>query len=683
MAIATLSIDLVAKMAALEAGMTKAQQIVARSAADMEKNFAGLRNAAGSVFASFGGALAIGGLTAMFRATVDGIDKLNDLADVTGSTVEKISALEDVALRTGASIDVVGDALIKLNKDLTDPNPDSEASKALRQIGLDAAELRKQDPADALKKVADALAGYADDADKARLVQTLLGKSVREIGPYLKDLADAGQLNATVTTEQAKQAEAFNRQLQAMQANSVALARSIVGDMLPALTAFLERLRMLREGPGILAGIGEVFKGNIASTEQKTLDGYSAKIAEIDRQIGALKSDTRPLVQMSAPGEIQRLEAERAKLTKFADYYRSVVNQGSAGGGRGTGQIPPAAAKPKVGPAKMPATGGATEDKRRSFTDYQLELGQAIAKMVDDSDVARIQRLNDELVKLEELVAAGLDPAIASDVRAKLLAKLPKPLENASEAFRRGELEATNATNTDLASAALSRYNDQRERLNALLGATASAELEKQREDMLLLADALTRGAISEAQFTEAAQTRLGNLPKDLEKTNDIAKDLGMTFQSAFEDAIVGGKKFSDVLKGLEQDILRIVTRKLVTEPLGDALTSMLRSFMGSTGNAQGGGIFSSIFSSIAGSFGGFFAEGGNLGAGRWGVVGERGPELVRGGTSGATVVPLRAGGGHSVVINMTAQPGVSRQSAMQQGEAVGRQVRLALSRNG
>ena len=68
-------------------------------------------------------------------------------------TPPEMHLLEDVALRTGASIDVVGDALIKLNKDLTDPNPDSEASKALRQIGLDAAELRKQDPADALKKV--------------------------------------------------------------------------------------------------------------------------------------------------------------------------------------------------------------------------------------------------------------------------------------------------------------------------------------------------------------------------------------------------------------------------------------------------------------------------------------------------------------------------------------------------
>jgi hypothetical protein len=51
-----------------------------------------------------------------------------------------------------------------------------------------------------------------------------------------------------------------------------------------------------------------------------------------------------------------------------------------------------------------------------------------------------------------------------------------------------------------------------------------------------------------------------------------------MTFSSAFEDAIVGGKKLSDVLKGLHQDIIRIAVRKSITEPLANMFTG----FMGS-----------------------------------------------------------------------------------------------------
>lgn len=53
--------------------------------------------------------------------------------------------------------------------------------------------------------------------------------------------------------------------------------------------------------------------------------------------------------------------------------------------------------------------------------------------------------------------------------------------------------------------------------------------------------------------------------------------------------------------------------------------------------------------------FGGFFANGGNLGAGKWGIAGENGPEIIKG---PATVVPMRANdnrGGSPVYINIDA----------------------------
>ena len=58
-----------------------------------------------------------------------------------------------------------------------------------------------------------ALAQFADDGNKARIVQELFGKSVREVAPLLKDLAESGGLVATVTTAQAKEAEKLNIQL--------------------------------------------------------------------------------------------------------------------------------------------------------------------------------------------------------------------------------------------------------------------------------------------------------------------------------------------------------------------------------------------------------------------------------------------------------------------------------------
>ena len=54
---------------------------------------------------------------------------------------------------------------------------------------------------------------------------------------------------------------------------------------------------------------------------------------------------------------------------------------------------------------------------------------------------------------------------------------------------------------------------------------------------------------------------------------------------------MVEGKRLSDVLQGLEKDILRILTRKLVTEPLAGALTELIGSGIGAfVGEFHGGG---------------------------------------------------------------------------------------------
>ena len=108
---------------------------------------------------------------------------------------------------------------------------------------------------------------------------------------------------------------------------------------------------------------------------------------------------------------------------------------------------------------------------------------------------------------------------------------------------------------------------------------------------------ALSKKQITETQYAEAVIASFGLMGEEITKTKTIADDLGMTFTSAFEDAIVGGKDFSEVLKGIEQDILRIMIRKSVTEPVGAFLSAGISSFLrfdggGYTGNgARSGGM--------------------------------------------------------------------------------------------
>lgn len=108
----------------------------------------------------------------------------------------------------------------------------------------------------------------------------------------------------------------------------------------------------------------------------------------------------------------------------------------------------------------------------------------------------------------------------------------------------------------------------------------------------------------------------------------DFGAQMGFTFTSAFEDAILAGQKFSDVLRSLGQDIARMILRESVTAPLGKAIGGAL------------GGIFGGIF-------GGARAEGGPVSGGSAYLVGERGPELFVPNMNGG-IVPNHAIAGTS-----------------------------------
>jgi hypothetical protein len=213
-----------------------------------------VRNALSTLAPTLAGALTVGGLVAFVRQTVNAVDAMNDLADATGASIEEISKLDQVARRNGASLDQVGGMLVKFNAQLKAADGNNGASVALEAIGLSAAKLRQLDPAEALRQTAVALAGFENDANKARITQELFGKSVREAAPFLNDLADAGQLNASVTKEQAAEAERFNKQMSMLGANVTDAARALVSDLLPALNDTLSTFMKFSANGGVLSG---------------------------------------------------------------------------------------------------------------------------------------------------------------------------------------------------------------------------------------------------------------------------------------------------------------------------------------------------------------------------------------------------------------------------------------------
>ena len=166
---------------------------------------------------------------------------------------------------------------------------------------------------------------------------------------------------------------------------------------------------------------------------------------------------------------------------------------------------------------------------------------------------------------------------------------------------------------------------------------------------------------IKEMQRLEKfADIAFANIKENAEKQREIQRSFTYGWRQAFEsfadDATNAAKQaekiFTRVTQGIEDSIVSFVkTGKLEFRSLvNDILETMLRSQIqqliaktfGAFGSASGG-------SSLGNLFAGFFANGGMIPAGSFGVVGERGPELVSG---PAQVTPLNTGGNVTYNIN-------------------------------
>jgi hypothetical protein len=631
-----------------------------RSTKAAEKRLRELEATANDVGKRVGAALGAYFSVQAVRSLISGLDALNDLADATGSSIENLSALEDIAARTGTSFDAMGGAVIKFNQTLKNTDPNSKAAEALEMIGLHIKDLRAMDPAQALLEVAKALAQFADDGNKARLVQELFGKSTREVAAFLKDLADKGSLVATVTTEQAKAAEAFNQQLSRMAKNSQDLARSLIGDLLPAINSVLEK----KNTQGFMALFG--FDKSFADT--KALAGKAAEMKDALAEVNRLKGDflnprsgsrvTQDQIDV-AQEKFERLRQSFREADK--EFRSNAILAGMAGVDTSDAQSRRLASslRPKsVGVLPDKDKGPKGPDPDADFKQYLNHLQEQIQKV---GELTNMEKL------LDDIRRGHLTVSPAQEAQLKLLAG---EVDAEKEAMRIAkERQAQRNKDYEESAVALREIDDaDRQRLKTLMDAGPAAQLERQRKEMEYLAKAFEDGRISAEEFNDAATGYLHLTADSITQTKSLTEELGLTFASAFENAVIGGSGLSDIFKGLLQDIARVILRLEVIEPL----MKQLKSTMGSDDgwwNSIVGGIGKGIGSLFGGggvnlgsvtgadmdiAFAGAMAGGGDVMANRSYWVGEHGPERFVPRTAGAIVPAGAGGGGNIAVINQT-----------------------------
>ena len=116
--------------------------------------------------------------------------------------------------------------------------------------------------------------------------------------------------------------------------------------------------------------------------------------------------------------------------------------------------------------------------------------------------------------------------------------------------------------------------------------------------------------------------------------TRSMADGLASSLTDIAFNAKSAGDAF-DMLKNTAMSALEGITQQL--------LKSGLNMLLGGMGG--GGGMLGGLF----GGFGGFYANGGTLGAGKWGIAGEAGPEVIHG---PARITPMDSRRGGGVTVN-------------------------------
>ncbi|MGE0310038.1 MAG: tape measure protein [Lautropia sp.] len=202
----------------------------------------------------------------------------------------------------------------------------------------------------------------------------------------------------------------------------------------------------------------------------------------------------------------------------------------------------------------------------------------------------------------------------------------------------------------------LQAYTDQagqaaaNKRLGGLLKNTSTAKFAAQNEDQKLINERFFQGDSSGqgkgdllewAELTKAARVETDDLSDSLKESRDSARELGLTFTSAFEEAVFGAKGLSDALTGLAIDMAKVLVRQNLTKPFLDFFVGISPG-----GTTQGSGK----------------AGGGPVSAGTTYPVGERGPELFVPKTDGV-IVPNQYVGGNRVNVtnNISVGEGADR----------------------
>ena len=563
----------------------------------------------------------------MVKQSINNMDALAKQAQMAGVTVESLSKLAYAAKLADVSQEELVGSMARLAKGMNEASQGTgEALKAFNALQIDPASLKGTD--DALTKISEKLAGYADGAEKTALAIAIFGRSGAKLLPLLNSGAagfedaakEAENFGIVVSTKAAREAEQFNDNLTRLNSVSEGWTITLAEKLLPTLNGIVEKILDLNTiigKPEVQAFFtGSIFETANIEKAQANVDLLTGYVKALQAQLdeGGGNWFDRYFKSQSLAANLQKLD----EATKLLDKLKKDVK-------------PEEAEQAKKPPAPRMVGGKTDADREAEKIEKMIESAR---KLSDEFN--RSQEFNLKMQKSQDaMLGLTRDQQAVQGAYNDVLKSTNQQLEKIVKL----RMDAVNAG----ANAEVLRQFD-----------AESQAIQELGDGWALLAQIQAEESIAaQRTFSYGWNTAFAQYAEDAENYATMASDMFSSFTNAMSSAIDnfvdhGKFAFGDFAASVIKDLLKIEMKMQASQ--------LLKAGIGAISNAIGfysGGGFGTGNSFGNMDIGGFLAEGGAASAGEAYVVGERGAELFVPDRSG-TVIPNNELGSIGGVTNIT-----------------------------
>jgi hypothetical protein len=685
MSLATLSIDLVVKLAEFQTSLNEAVASSKKASDEIAHGFESARDAISDLAKELVGIISVEWFKSMVEGAIEAQAELYKLSKGVQMTVEQFGALDFAAKQAGISTESVTSAMSRLNVQVAKATSgDVKAADPFIKMGFAIKDLQNLSPDELIGKLAEKFNSYEDSANKAALGNALFGRNYREIIALLTEGKQAMQENedfwkrySGVTAESAKASEELEQAFGRFMLVTKSVWAHLVNELGPAINAILESLTKWSiesdDAKNSASSLMQLFQSlaqavlwvseqiRFASAELDTLRSkllyFSAVVQEVGKTFTKADWLTDPFGTLVKSLEITAA-AMKPGLKKINDQYdetiakikssndallRSITSTTQGANPFDNPLFDSTQAAKKAAPALDPKAAANAKALEAAFESLTHKLQEQINTVVASQNAfSHLQKVQEELAtnpKYAQFTDAQTKSLEAQGQKLDDLALRWSQLNTEQQKFMKGEIEGYAATEKFLAA----QKTAEEDRMHALLMSTPDEQLKA----LVVFEDKIRHAGLT-ADQTAAMIYKLYNINPDpaiaaVTKMDMALQDLAKNLDTAI------GKGLADALSGNFQNIAADF-KKMIEDMIVKATQADLADLLFGPQTAAGGtGKVGGWLGSLVGMVGGMLGGGG--GGGAAGALGSAASAAVGG------------GGGTGGDVNVTYQiaSGVSR----------------------